>query len=158
MKTQLSIKIIYAITFLAISCHTDDVPPPKQQAPVQQPDSKPEPESEAEPEPENLPPGPFVLLTPEMDSKVIARTPNLTWEQSTDPDGDSVFYDVYLDTEENPSTLIAGNLNSTTFSVPEDLDLKTEYHWKVVARDGNGAILKSMDEMSESESELSWSY
>lgn len=136
-REVMNTKLLILVTILGLmaACSNDDGPPTKQPGPVQ----RPEPEQE----PENQPPGSFALLTPEMDNKVTARTPNLTWVQATDPDGDSVFYDVYLDTEGNPATLIAENLNSTIFSVPEDLDLKTEYHWKVVARDGNGAITES---------------
>ena len=42
----------------------------------------------------------------------MARTTSaeLTWNEATDPDGDPVVYDLYLDQAANPSTLVAADL------------------------------------------------
>ena len=81
-----------------------------------------------------------MLLTPEIDSTLVNRTPTFSWEQATDPDGDMVTYDLYLDTSENPAALIAENLTTTSLELLENLDFETQYYWKVVAKDDKGAI------------------
>jgi hypothetical protein len=77
-------------------------------------------------------------LTPEIDG-IVNRTPTFSWEQATDPDGDTVTYDLYVDSQENPSTLIAENLSTTSFELTENLDFETQYYWKVVAKDDKEA-------------------
>lgn len=69
--------------------------------------------------------------------------PKLTWKAATDPDGDEVSYQVYLDTENPPQTAIADNLGVNTLSIEDELELETTYYWKVVAKDANGNTTKS---------------
>lgn len=126
MKTRI---LIFGIMLGALmACSKDDGPQPRQPDPIQQPDS----------EPENRPPGDFTLLTVADKEMNIDLLPTFTWSTSTDPDGDAVTYDVYLDQNANPTTKVATDLNTATFTLAEKLDMAREYHWKVTANDGKG--------------------
>ncbi len=56
-----------------------------------------------------------------------------------DLDDDAMSYDVYLDTNSHPTTMVSSNQigNSVTLSCLSD---SVKYYWKVVARDSNGDI------------------
>jgi hypothetical protein len=54
----------------------------------------------------------------------------------TDPDGDSVFYNVYFGTEENPP--VATESQVSTVYAPDALVGETVYYWKIVAKDPLG--------------------
>lgn len=58
-----------------------------------------------------------------------------------DPDGDSVYYDLYFGTNPNPP-LYAGHLYGTSYALPR-LNYSTTYYWKVIARDGKGGSTSS---------------
>jgi PKD repeat protein len=72
--------------------------------------------------------------TPADGSGDVPRPPTLSWEAS-DPDGDELVYDVYLDTSAQPDTLVRTGLEDPSF-VATDLEPSTTYHWQVVADDG----------------------
>jgi len=93
----------------------------------------------------NAPPGPFSLLQLANESTDVVPTPTFNWETATDPDGDTVTYDFYLDNEADPTTLVAEDLTDTTFAVPDSmaLSLVRGYSWKVVAKDGQGGETSS---------------
>ena len=61
----------------------------------------------------------------------------------TDPDGDSVYCDIYFGTTSVPPLLVenlAVSHDSTfTYPLPYPLELKTKYYWIVIARDIHGA-------------------
>lgn len=59
------------------------------------------------------------------------------WTASTDPDGDAVYYDFYLDTLPAASTLVQARLASAFFQYPSLVRGK-RYYWKVVASDLKG--------------------
>jgi hypothetical protein len=110
---------------LLAACTKDDAPPSQ------------------ETHPENRPPRNFGLISPVQDELNEQPSPVFSWNTATDPDGDTVSYDLYLDTAEVPQTLIAEGLNTATFALEEHLDFETEYHWKVIAKDGKGAETES---------------
>ncbi len=74
----------------------------------------------------------------------------LSWTAS-DPDGDQMLYDVYLEAgNPNPERKVASNLLETTFNPgilsptdPSFIVKETHYYWKVVARDLHGATTTS---------------
>lgn len=100
-------------------------------------------EEEKMPEKENTPPETFDLSLVENNSLGVELRPELSWESSFDKDGDSIFYDILLDTSPNPSLKIAENLNSNSFQFIEGLNRNTTYNWKVIAKDGKGGVTES---------------
>ncbi|MEO0470809.1 MAG: fibronectin type III domain-containing protein [Bacteroidota bacterium] len=90
----------------------------------------------------NEAPAAFTLLEPKTDTRSVLLSPTLSWEASSDPDGDIVSYDVYLDQSATPSTLIAEDKSSLTHQL-SDLMEETTYYWKVVAKDGKGGETES---------------
>lgn len=99
--------------------------------------------SKSEPEPENRPPSSFSLTEVPNGATDVRLQPQLEWEDATDPDGDQVTYQIYLDTQNSPQTSIANNLGMSTFSIEEALQPATIYHWKVIAKDINGKTTES---------------
>jgi len=65
---------------------------------------------------------------------------NLNWVCS-DPDGDTLTYDVYLGTEVDALS-ITGNIDTCTFE-PEDLEYSSTFYWKIVAKDDYGHSTES---------------
>jgi len=61
--------------------------------------------------------------------------PMLCWN-CTDPEGDSIFYDVYFD-DDDASTLVSDGQTKNSFS-PGTLEYNTTYAWKVEAEDKGG--------------------
>lgn len=86
----------------------------------------------------NQPPGAFNLLAPETEADSTDIRPVFSWEPADDPDGDPVQYDLFLDTEPDPATIVAEGLTDTEYTPEERLLLVTDYSWKVVAKDGEG--------------------
>jgi len=59
----------------------------------------------------------------------------LSWS-CTDPDGDPLVYDVYLDANNpTPVTLVSEGKSETTFTPSEPLEYRTNYYWQIVAHD-----------------------
>ncbi|WP_343487003.1 hypothetical protein [Allomuricauda sp. d1] len=93
---------------------------------------------------QNSPPEAFDLIGVTDNAVAVDVAPTFTWQSANDPDGDTVSYDLYLGTETEPSTLFAENISGASFTVQERLSLITEYHWKVVAKDGKGGTVESV--------------
>ena len=70
----------------------------------------------------------------------VSLTPLLSWNAS-DPDGDTLTYDVYFGTEPSPPLRASGL--STKSYLPGTLNHFTLYYWKVVARDNYGGTTES---------------
>ncbi len=64
----------------------------------------------------------------------VSTSSALSWLCS-DPDGDPLTYDVYLDTSNPPTTLIANDIAAT--SISPALAESTIYYWYVIASDGS---------------------
>lgn len=77
--------------------------------------------------PENVNPSPY--------SEVNSTTVLLEWT-SSDEGNDPLIYDVYLGTNNPPTTKVGDNQNETTLSV--NLNVSTDYFWKVVVKDDKG--------------------
>ncbi|MEM2080561.1 MAG: C1 family peptidase, partial [Nitrososphaerota archaeon] len=67
----------------------------------------------------------------------VSINPTLSWACS-DPDGDSLVYDIYFGTDTIPP-LVKSDHTSTSYN-PETLNYSTTYYWKVVAKDGRGGV------------------
>lgn len=78
------------------------------------------------------------LIAPALNSEIEGASTILSWEAS-DVDEDPLTYDVYLDTNIDPTTKISENLSETTLDVT-DLSPASMYYFKVVVKDGKGGI------------------
>ncbi|WP_417359394.1 lipocalin family protein [Galbibacter sp.] len=91
-------------------------------------------------EPSNQAPSQSSLVTPSNQEKdVDISEVELSWKASTDPDGDTVSYDVYLDTLLPPEEKIMGDVSEVNLKLQNDLKYSTTYYWNVVAKDQSGA-------------------
>ncbi|MFT3739816.1 MAG: FISUMP domain-containing protein [Breznakibacter sp.] len=79
-----------------------------------------------------------VSPTPSIDAADVNVVPMLQWALSEDADGDVVTYDLYLDTNNPPVTLLASGLSNPGFKIQNQLKGNSKYYWKVVAADGRG--------------------
>ncbi len=90
----------------------------------------------------NTPPTAFSLIEVADKAVNVEVLPDFSWEAATDADGDTVTYDLYLGTEESPK-LYAGNIKDTHFKIIDQLNLVTQYYWKVIAKDGKKGVVES---------------
>ncbi len=86
-------------------------------------------------ETQNQPPEPFSLIAV-TNATDANRKPTLSWNETTDPDGDEVTYEVTLSTFEGDIPIYSGL--DTSFEVTEALAKNTNYAFSVTASDGNG--------------------
>ncbi|MFC2110600.1 fibronectin type III domain-containing protein, partial [Bacteroidota bacterium] len=78
------------------------------------------------------------LVSPELNAEIDGTSTTLSWSAS-DIDGDTLTYDVYLDTNEDPTTLVSENLSGTTFNAT-NLTATSTYYFKVVVKDDKGGV------------------
>jgi uncharacterized protein (TIGR02145 family) len=81
-----------------------------------------------------------IIVSPENKTGVIAGV-KLDWTDVTDPEGDAVSYDVYLDKLNTPVTLVA-TVTASEY-IPLSLDANAAYYWYVVAKDPTGNFTDS---------------
>jgi len=77
-----------------------------------------------------------VLVEPSLNATIQGATTNLQWTAS-DVDNDPLKYDVYLDTNPDPTTIVSSNQDATNFTTPT-LTATTTYFWKIVVKDDKG--------------------
>ena len=80
----------------------------------------------------NLPSTPE-YISPALGETMSSGNVNLSWN-STDDDGDSLVYDLYFGTSEEPE-IFRENLQSNTFDL-SSLSSNT-YYWKIIVKDNN---------------------
>ena len=76
------------------------------------------------------------LVAPALNAEIDGTSTTLSWSAS-DVDGDTLTYDVYLDTNSDPTTLVSEDQSATTFEAT-NLSATSTYYFKVVVKDGNG--------------------
>ncbi|OHD81724.1 MAG: hypothetical protein A2355_07455 [Spirochaetes bacterium RIFOXYB1_FULL_32_8] len=84
-----------------------------------------------------------LLLTPATNATDIIRTPVLTWQPSSDPENETVTYDIYLGTESANLPKIVSDTATTTTTITNELVLNTLYYWRVTAKDTFGNTTSS---------------
>ena len=84
----------------------------------------------------NYAPFPADLITPKPESSVSSGSINFEWNGSDVDEGDSLTFDLYVDTNYPPTNKIKTNLSSSTTNV--NLDAGT-YYWKIVTKDSQGS-------------------
>lgn len=133
MKTRFF--VLVTILGLVWACSKDDGPSPPNPDAIDQPD----------PDSENRPPGSFTLLEVEDGVTGVDLLPTFTWSTATDPDGDTVSYDVFFGSGPDSINQVATGLNTTSFTLSDKLDMVREYQWKVMAKDGKGGATASAE-------------
>jgi len=91
----------------------------------------------------NTPPTAPTNLSPANGATGISVTPTLSWQASTDPDEDSVTYDLYLGEAQDDLSVKASDLGTNSYEFEEPLEYGTTYYWQVVAKDGRGGEASS---------------
>ena len=76
------------------------------------------------------------LVLPAMNSEIPGFTTTLSW-RSSDPDNDSLNYDVYLGTVNPPVVKVSENQSATTFTTGI-LTFGTTYYFRVNVKDNKG--------------------
>ncbi len=90
--------------------------------------------------PPNNPPS-VSLLSPQNGNTFDSSTTSVALQWSgSDPDGDSLTYDLYFGTSSSPS-LYDSSLASTSYTI--SVSAGKTYYWKIVADDGNGGTASS---------------
>ena len=87
----------------------------------------------------NNPPSTPANPSPSDNAVNAPLKPILSWSCS-DPDGDSLLYDIYLSEPNNETTLSPINTNHSLnyFNVTTSLQENSTYYWQMVAKDGRG--------------------
>tara|TARA_R110002051_G_scaffold81910_3_gene146467 strand:+ start:11013 stop:12143 length:1131 start_codon:yes stop_codon:yes gene_type:complete len=86
----------------------------------------------------NQAPEAFTLIAVTDGAIGVDVKPTFTWNAAVDPDGDTITYELLMDANSNPTTSIASNINSTSFTLLERLPLLENLFWRVVATDQAG--------------------
>ena len=133
MKTFNIIAVLFLLVSL-LACSSDDNG-------SDGPESQPQPQPQ--PQPENQAPTAPDLVGVTDNAVGVDVYPTFSWDASTDPDGDTVSYEIYIDETDDPTTLYASNISSTSYTLENRLKLFSQYHFKVVANDGKGASTES---------------
>lgn len=76
------------------------------------------------------------LVAPVLDADITTSSATLSWT-AADADQDSLVYDVYLGTTNQPTQKVATDLTATTFTA-NSLVATSKYYWYVVVKDGKG--------------------
>lgn len=92
--------------------------------------------TEGEGESNHVPFGPS-LLTPISGSEIDGTSTSISWSTS-DIDNDPLVFDVYLDTNSDPTTKVSENQSETTYNAT-NLASGTTYYFKIVVKDDKGA-------------------
>lgn len=92
-----------------------------------------------------IPPSAPLLKSPEYDAEnQPARNPVFTWYPSTDENGETITYNLYLGTsEESLEKQNEEPITTTTYTLSKTLEYETTYYWEVEAINESGASAKS---------------
>lgn len=83
-----------------------------------------------------------ILLSPNNNASDVPVSSELSWELSFDPGTAFYEFDLYIDTNDPPTTMVATHLSMPSFW--PTLASGTTYYWKVIGKDySNGATVES---------------
>ncbi len=91
----------------------------------------------------NRSPENFNLIEVADEATDIGLNPTFNWQATTDPDGDTVVYDLLLGNDSDNLQNIASGLNTTTYTIDDKLPLIGKLYWKVIAKDNTGNFTES---------------
>lgn len=69
--------------------------------------------------------------------------PTFSWHPAIDPNSAEVTYDLFLDNNSNPITIVAHDISDTTFTIEMRLPLEEIFFWKVIAKYNTGETRQS---------------
>lgn len=87
----------------------------------------------------NQGPDAFSLIQVPDGSVDVKLKPTFTWSAAASPDDSDITYDVFLDTNNPPTTKIASEIHVPITELENNLDYGTVYYWKVVAKNNQGS-------------------
>lgn len=90
-----------------------------------------------EPEPVNNAPNVPTLLYPSANLLCIDNTVEFKWNTATDPDGDTVSYQLQIATDNQFTQIVQSISNSSTIKI-FSLEKGVAYYWRVSAKDSKG--------------------
>lgn len=128
MKTNIKITLLVVGIIIAASCSKDD--DKKEYEEVMEVAEVIEPKNEA--------PAATVLVTPEDTAELISEKPTLTWEAATDPESDTVVYDIYMGASADRLSLASENLSDTSYEIETSLEKGADYFWQIKSKDAVG--------------------
>jgi hypothetical protein len=114
LKHYLLFVLIFTTLIFAVSCKKDEV---------------------------NKPPAVPTIPVPADNEDSVIVVPTIGWLACTDPENDSVKYDVYLG-KTDPPALAKSNISGNSYK-PDTLKALTKYYWMVVAKDINNNTASS---------------
>ena len=85
----------------------------------------------------NYSPFPADLISPKAEATVSAGSIKFEWSGSDADTGDTLTFDIYIDTANPPTTRIKAN--HTTSSINHAINSAGTYYWKVITRDNSGS-------------------
>jgi hypothetical protein len=95
-------------------------------------------------DPNNNAPNTFDLISIANNSSEIDLDQiTFTWEATTDPDGDSIIYEVYFGTDPTNIDILLHATSTTSYIFDGRFNMCTTYYWKVIAKDNNGGETQS---------------
>jgi len=111
LKTHIKQIVFLILITLSCSCSNDDDTP-------------------------NQAPEAFTLIAVTDGAISVDVKPTFSWNAAIDPDGDTISYQLLMDTNSNPTTSIASNISETNFTITDRLT--ENLFWKVIATDTQG--------------------
>lgn len=99
-------------------------------------------------------PSNFNLLFLSNNATDVSFTPTFTWQESTDPNGGTVTYDLYIQKANEvpngtfPSQLYKGGITTNTHTATQPLLASTQYKWYVKAKSSAGGSTNSSNVFS----------
>lgn len=84
----------------------------------------------------NLPTKPL-LISPSIGSKDVESDSTLKWQAASDIDNDNITYDVYLGTDNPPTTKVSTGQSGVEYKM-NGIKSKTLHYWKIIAKDSKG--------------------
>ena len=85
----------------------------------------------------NYSPFPADLISPKSEATVTAGSVKFEWSGSDADSGDTLTYDIYIDTSNPPTTKVKSN--QTSSSINHDMTTPGTYFWKVISKDNSGS-------------------
>ena len=85
----------------------------------------------------NYSPFPADLISPKSEATVSAGSIKFEWSGSDADSGDTLTYDIYVDTSNPPTNRIKANHTSSSINHP--INNAGTYYWKIITKDNSGS-------------------